>query len=218
MLYHVERWHRNSLQPLLCLSVCPYGFCTFADKSLGGNGIKFGMLMYPDDLPLAVIITDGYSFHCMCSSVRPTVHTLGFRYCGQISWKKSLHFGKLMYPDDLITVYLCLWVLLSIRPFVHHIFRVLCICWDIIWKEWHKFWHADVARWLTPIWHRCRWLLLSFHAFVHLSEMVYILACWYTQMTYPIRHRCRWELLSFHAFVRPPVQLYMRLGFGTGMA
>ena len=91
----------------------------------------------------------------------------------------------------------------SVRPSVPlTIFSGFCslhICWQITWKKWHKFWHADVSRWFTLGRHRCRWVLLSFHAFVHpcdhpgdwvwvlqtnrLDEMVYNLACWCIQMT-----------------------------------
>ena len=86
--------------PLFCPSVCPFvcpsigllttfsGFCTFADKSLGRNGIELEMQMFPDDLPLANIDVDGYCCHFMRSSVRPTIHGLGFVYCIQSAWKK----------------------------------------------------------------------------------------------------------------------------------
>ena len=136
--------------------------------------------------------------HFMRSSVRPTVHELGFWYCEQISWKKSLYFGTLMYPDDLTSVYLFLWVLLSVRRSSHHVFRFLCIYWKITWKE--RYWHVDVSRSFTLGRHRCRWILLSFHEFVHpsdhpwdwvwilqtnrMEEMVYILACWCIQMIF----------------------------------
>ena len=85
--------------PLFCLSVCPSVcpsigllttfscFYTFADKSLGRNGIELEMQMFPDDLPLANIDADGYC-HFMRSSVRPTIHGLGFVYCIQSAWKK----------------------------------------------------------------------------------------------------------------------------------
>ena len=77
--------------PSVCLSVCPSiglwttfsGFCTFADKSLGRNGIELEMQMFPDDLPLANIDADGYCCHFMRSSIRPTIHGLGFVYCIQ---------------------------------------------------------------------------------------------------------------------------------------
>ena len=49
-----------------------------ADKSLGRNGIELEMQMFPDDLPLANIDADGYCCHFMRSSVRPTIHGLGF--------------------------------------------------------------------------------------------------------------------------------------------
>ena len=86
--------------PLFCPSVCPSvclsigllttfsGFCTFADKSLGRNGIELEMQIFPDDLPLANIDADGYCCHFMRSSVRPTIHGLGFVYCIQSAWKK----------------------------------------------------------------------------------------------------------------------------------
>ena len=82
--------------PSVCLSVCPSigllttfsGFCTFADKSLGRNGIELEMQMFPDDLPLANIDADGYCCHFMRLSVRPTIHGLGFVYCIQSAWKK----------------------------------------------------------------------------------------------------------------------------------
>ena len=46
------------------------------------------MQMFPDDLPLANIDADGYCCHFMHSSVRPTIHGLGFVYCIQSAWKK----------------------------------------------------------------------------------------------------------------------------------
>ena len=64
--------------PLFCPSVypsvCPSigllttfsGFCTFADKSLGRNGVELEMQMFPDDLPLANIDADGYCCHFFC--------------------------------------------------------------------------------------------------------------------------------------------------------
>ena len=90
-------WQLRSNQILRrCPSVCPSigllttfsGFCTFADKSLGRNGIELEMQMFPDDLPLASIDADGYCCHFMRSSVRPTIHGLGFVYCIQSAWKK----------------------------------------------------------------------------------------------------------------------------------
>ena len=47
-------------------------------------------------------------------------------------------------------------------PFVHHIFKSPCICWQITWKDLHKIWHADVNRLHTVGRHRCQWVLLSF--------------------------------------------------------
>ena len=100
--------------PLFCPSVCPSvcpsigllttfsGFCTFADKSLGRNGIELEMQMFPDDLPLANIDADGYCCHFMHSSVRPTIHGLGFVYCIQSAWKKWPTIWTLI--TDLISV------------------------------------------------------------------------------------------------------------------
>ena len=120
--------------PLFCPSVCPSvcpsigllttfsGFCTFADKSLGRNGIELEMQMFPDDLPLANIDADGYC-HFMRSSVRPTIHGLGFVYCIQSAWKKWPTIWH-ADPDGLHSAFMdaygyCCWsVCLSICPFV----------------------------------------------------------------------------------------------------
>ena len=144
--------------PLFCPSVCPSigllttfsGFCTFADKSLGRNGIELEMQMFPDDLPLANIDADGYCCHFMRSSVRPTIHGLGFVYCIQSAWKK---WPTIWHADVsrwlTLSIHGCLWILLlvclSVHLSVYGIFRWLCICWQITWNKWHKIWHADVS-------------------------------------------------------------------------
>ena len=133
--------------PLFCPSVCPSvcpsigllttfsGFCTFADKSLGRNGIELEMQMFPDDLPLANIDAGGYCSHFMHSSVRPSVQpSMGLVLC--IAYKalgrNGLQFGMLMYPDGLHSAFMdaygyCCWsVCPSICPFV-------------------RFWHFQVA-------------------------------------------------------------------------
>ena len=156
--------------PLFCPSVCPSvcqsigllttfsGFCTFADKSLGRNGIELEMQMFPDDLPLANIDADGYCCHFMRSSVRPTIHGLGFVYCIQSAWKK---WPTIWHADVsrwlTLSIHGCLWILLLVCLSVHlsvcGIFRWLCICWQITWNKWHKIWHDDVViigRWLLP--------------------------------------------------------------------
>ena len=118
--------------PLFCLSVCPSvcpsiglltafsGFCTFADKSLGRNGIELEMQMFPDDLPLANIDADGYCCHFMRSSVRPTIHGLGFVYCIQSAWKK----WPIIWHADVsrwltLSIHGCLWILLLVCLSVH---------------------------------------------------------------------------------------------------
>ena len=118
--------------PLFCLSVrlsvCPSigllttfsGFCTFADKSLGRNGIELEMQMFPDDLPLANIDADGYCCHFMRSSVRSTIHGLGFVYCIQSAWKK---WPTIWHADVsrwlTLSIHGCLWILLLVCLSVH---------------------------------------------------------------------------------------------------
>ena len=118
--------------PLFCPSVCPSvcpsigllttfsGFCTFADKSLGRNGIELEMQMFPDELPLANIDADGYCCHFMRSSVRPTIHGLGFVYCIQSAWKK---WPTIWHADVsrwlTLSIHGCLWILLLVCLSVH---------------------------------------------------------------------------------------------------
>ena len=118
--------------PLFCPSVCPSvcpsigllttfsGFCTFADKSLGRNGIELEMQMFPDDLPLANIDADGYCCHFMRSSVRSTIHGLGFVYCIQSAWKK---WPTIWHADVsrwlTLSIHGCLWILLLVCLSVH---------------------------------------------------------------------------------------------------
>ena len=100
--------------PLFCPSVCPSvcpsigllttswfsGFCTFADKSLGRNGIELEMQMFPDDLPLANIDADGYCCHFM--------------------WKK---WPTIWHADVsrwlTLSIHGCLWILLLVCLSVH---------------------------------------------------------------------------------------------------
>ena len=83
---------------------------------------------------------------------------------------------------------------------------------------------ADVSRWLTLGQHWCRWVLLSFNAFVRpsnhpwawvcvlhtkrLEEMAYNLACWCIQMAYT-QHS--WMLMDIVVglSVRPYVRLFV---------
>ena len=96
------------------------GFCTFADKSLGRNGIELEMQMFPDDLPLANIDADGYCCHFMRSSVRPTIHGLGFVYCIQSARKK---WPTIWHADVsrwlTLSIHGCLWILLLVCLSVH---------------------------------------------------------------------------------------------------
>ena len=115
-------------------------------------------------------------------------------------------------------------VRLSVNRSVNHIFRFLHICWQVTGKEWHRVRNADVSRWLTLGQHWCRWVLLSFHAFVRpsnhpwtwvcvlhtkrLEEMAYNLACWCIQMAYT-QHS--WMLMDIVVglSVRPSVRLFV---------
>ena len=73
------------------------GFCAFANKSLGRNDIKFGMLMYPDDLPSAHIDANGYC----CSSIQlPVGLRLGIvnkslYYCPSVHSSGHLGLGDI---------------------------------------------------------------------------------------------------------------------------
>ena len=115
--------------PLFCPSVCPSvcpsigllttfsGFCTFADKSLGRNGIELEMQMFPDDLPLANIDADGYCCHFMRSSVRPTIHGLGFVSACPTIWVLfvfSVFFLRLGLGQRRAVVIIGRWLLPSL--------------------------------------------------------------------------------------------------------
>ena len=113
---------------------------------------------------------------------------------------------------------------MSVNRSVNHIFRFLHICWQVTGKEWHRVRNADVSKWLTLGQHWCRWVLLSFHAFVRpsnhpwawvcvlhtkrLEEMAYNLACWCIQMAYT-QHS--WMLMDIVVglSVRPSVRLFV---------
>ena len=64
--------HRSWEQILWrCPSVRLRHFQVSADRSLERNGIKSGMLMYPDDIPSAGVEADGYCCHFMHSPIHP---------------------------------------------------------------------------------------------------------------------------------------------------
>ena len=88
-------------RPSVCPSVCPSisllttfsGFCTFADKSLGRNGIELEMQMFPDDInywphfcPLVQPFGFFFSFFLFFSSkVR-----VGAKECGSHYWEMAV--------------------------------------------------------------------------------------------------------------------------------
>ena len=152
--------------PLFCPSVCPSvcpsigllttfsGFCTFADKSLGRNGIELEMQMFPDDLPLANIDADGYCCHFMRSSVRPSNHpwawvcVLHTKRLEEMAYNLACWCIQMAYTQHswmLMDIVVGLSVRPSVRLFVYGIFRWLCICWQITWNKCHKIWHADIS-------------------------------------------------------------------------
>ena len=56
------------------LSLPYFQFCAIADKSLGRNGIKSGLLMYADNLPLATSMAmDIVIISCICPSIQLSV-------------------------------------------------------------------------------------------------------------------------------------------------
>ena len=136
--------------------------------------------------------------------------------------------GAIAIPPAIVPPAILLSVRLSVRlsvnRSVNHIFRFLHICWQVTGKEWHRVRNADVSRWLTLGQHWCRWVLLSFHAFVRpsnhpwawvcvlhtkrLEEMAYNLACWCIQMAYT-QHS--WMLMDIVVglSVRPSVRLFV---------
>ena len=102
-------------------------------------------MTYPrtSSMPMCIAVIS-----CALPSVQLSM-SLGFRIA---DLEESLKFGTLIYPEDLRSVYLCLWALSCVCLSIHHIFRFLCICWQITWKEWHKNWHVNVSRWyLLPL-------------------------------------------------------------------
>ena len=195
----------NAPLPLFCQSVCPSvcpsigllttfsGFCTFADKSLGRNGIELEMQMFPDDLPLANIDADGYC-HFMRSSVHPTIHGLGFVYCIQSAWKK---WPTIWHADVsrwlTLSIHGCLWILLlvclSVHLSVYGIFRWLCICWQITWNKWSHYWEMAVAitcgygGYLLP--------LLAAHSSYNLFLFnFFLMTCSFSQLLEHFKHTC----------------------------
>ena len=144
--------------PLFCPSVCPSvcpsigllttfsGFCTFADKSLGRIGIELEMQMFPDDLPLANIDADGYCCHFMRSSVRPTIHGLGFVYCIQSAWKK---WPTIWHAD------VSRWLTLSIQytcGYGGYLLPLLAAHSSYSWCIWN--WNTDLAHRNTKLLNR----------------------------------------------------------------
>ena len=157
------------------------------------------------------------------------VFLLCVRSSGQLSMNLDFDiddksFGMLMYQDStsVLSFYIDVVLTLSIRWFTLGLFmfmvitvgpsvglfphfQILCICWEISWKGWHKMWHADVSRWLTPY---GQWLLLSFDAFVHLPN------CPWAWVLVFRTNRLEAKSIFCHADVSRwlTLSLYMRMG------
>ena len=154
--------------PLFCPSVCPSvcpsigllttfsGFCTFADKSLGRNGIE---LLHSRNADVSRWLTLGQhwcrwvllSFHAF---VRPSNHpwawvcVLHTKRLEEMAYNLACWCIQMAYTQHswmLMDIVVGLSVRPSVRLFVYGIFRWLCICWQITWNKWHKIWHADVS-------------------------------------------------------------------------
>ena len=92
----------------VCMSVCT--FITFSGAFLR-NGIKFGKTYpRPTSVPMGIFV-----ILCVRPSVQLSV-SLSFGIADKSLGRKRLHFGMLLYPDDLPSVYRRLWSLLSVLP------------------------------------------------------------------------------------------------------
>ena len=155
--------------------------------------------------------------------VRPSIHHI-FRFlciCRQITcneWHKHWHVDVFRFTLG--------------RSMPMGIVVILCICPSVrpsigLGSTDKSTWHADVSRWLTPIRHQCRWVLLSFLALVRpsncpwawvlvlrtncLEEMVYISACWCILMIYT-------QFIDAHGYYCLSVRSSVHLGLGLGLA
>ena len=153
--------HSNTPQqkcpPLFCPSVCPSvcpsigllttfsGFCTFADKSLGRNGIELEMQMFPDDL---LVLLSFHAFVCPSNHPWAWVCVLHTKCLEEMAYNLACWCIQMAYTQHswmLMDIVVGLSVRASVSLFVYGIFRWLCICWQITWNKWHKIWHADVS-------------------------------------------------------------------------
>ena len=106
--------------PSVCLSVCPSigllttfsDFCTFADKSLGRNGIELEMQMFPDDLPLANIDADQIKSNQIKSSLLPYFTADCFPYIIQHSQCSTPMFNsstrRHVFTQSHICMHMCM--------------------------------------------------------------------------------------------------------------
>ena len=112
--------------PLFCPSVClsvnrsVNHIFRFLHICWQVTGKEWHRVRNADVLPLANIDADGYCCHFMRSSVRPTIHGLGFVYCIQSAWKK---WPTIWHADVsrwlTLSIHGCLWILLLVCLSVH---------------------------------------------------------------------------------------------------
>ena len=106
-----------------------------------GNGMELEMQMFPDDLPLANIDADGYCCHFMRSSVRTTIHGLGFVYCIQ-----SKRLEEMAYN-------LTCW---CIQMAKHSAFNTLVDTGDICCHYWQHILVNIGVDWPWPVWYKTK--------------------------------------------------------------
>ena len=156
----VPSWggNRFTLRPLaLSLSVRSFntfsGFYTYSDKTLGGNVIKFGMMIYPNDLASADIDAYEYCFYFMRSSVHQIVCELGCWYFGQVEEKVYILACWCIQMTGILSLFMLMGII--VRPLVHspHFqFSVLMsIIFDLFIRPavWVWVW-VGIGGWLLP--------------------------------------------------------------------
>ena len=136
--------------PLFCPSVCPSvcpsigllttfsGFCIFADKSLGRNGIElecrcFQMTYpWPTLMPMGIVVIS-----CVRPSVQPSMG-LGLCIAYKALGRNGLQFGMLMYPNGLHSAFNTLVDTGDIC--CHYWQHILVVFWNIRLKlEWNSY-------------------------------------------------------------------------------
>ena len=173
--------------PLFCPSVCPSvcpsigllttfsGFCTFADKSLGRNGIDVSRWLTLGQHWCRWVLL---SFHAF---VRPSNHpwawvcVLHIKRLEEMAYNLACWCIQMAYTQHswmLMDIVVGLSVRPSVRLFVYGIFRWLCICWQITWNKWSHFWEMAVA--ITCGYGGNLLPLLAAHSSLHMVDLSFL--------------------------------------------